>query len=227
MNLVCALRAFLAVSIVVSGSPSSAKPDCRDGARNVRIALLLPSGGVWPLSVASDYFDQRFIPADLGSRDGLLLRMQATDFSPWPRGIRPHISEGPFMSYLLTNYLPFEEVADRAARQESGHNIFGTVEITRTPGPFGLTVLTVPPPKGKYYAGPLEEHDVYVAVDGQGSTTDIIRCSRPGLTPYQLCEHMIETGEMDINLAYAPEFLSDWARLSAGAIEFLDCMKGK
>ena len=131
------------------------------------------------------------------------------------------------MSYLLTNYLPFEEVADRAARQESGHNIFGTVEITRTPGPFGLTVLTVPPPKGKYYAGPLEEHDVYVAVDGQGSTTDIIRCSRPGLTPYQLCEHMIETGEMDINLAYAPEFLSDWARLSAGAIEFLDCMKGK
>ena len=42
--------------------------------------------------------------------------MQATDFSPWPREIRPHTSEGPLMGYLLTDYLPFDIVADRSAR---------------------------------------------------------------------------------------------------------------
>lgn len=178
------------------------------------------------LRVPTEYFDQRFVPVDGGIREGLLLRMQATDFSPWPREIRPHTSEGPLMGYLLTDYLPFDIVADRSARIEAGHRLIGEVEWSRALGPFGLSVLTTPPPE-EPRVGLMRRNDVYVGVDSQDTITDVIRCQRPGRAPFQTCDHLIEAGEIDIKLNYAPEFLADWARLSSGATQFLDCMKGE
>jgi hypothetical protein len=57
--------------------------------------------------------------------------------------------------------------------------------------------------------------------------TDVIGCQRPGHTPFQSCDHLIKTGEIDIKLNYAPEFLADWGRLSSGAVQFLDCIKAE
>lgn len=120
LKLMRRLQTVLALSVFVSGSPSSAEPQCRNGAQNVSLTLLLSSGDSLALHVASDYFDQQFIPTDGSRRDGLLLRMQATDFSPWPREIRPHTSEGPLMRYLLAEFLPLDIVADGSERIESG-----------------------------------------------------------------------------------------------------------
>ncbi len=128
------------------------------------------------------------------------------------------------MGYLLTEYQPFDIVADRSARAEAGYSLIGEVEWTRKPGPFGLSVLVAPPPV-EVHSALMGQKDVFVAVDEQGSITDIIRCERPGRTPFQTCDHLIEAGEIDIKLNYAPDFLAEWARLSADALKFLDCMK--
>lgn len=105
--------------------------------------------------------------------------------------------------------------------------MLGTAEWVLTSGPFGLYTLFGPPPEGTHAVPWTRRNDLYVAVDGQNSTTDIIRCLRPERTTFQTCDHLIEAGEIDIELYYAPEFLSDWARLSSGAIEFLERLKGK
>ena len=220
-----ALHIAIALYAIVSGSPSLADYQCRQGSQVVSLTILLSSGKSLKLRVPTEYFDQRFVPVDGGVREGLLLRMQATDFSPWPREIRPHTSEGPLMRYLLTEYLPFDTVADRSARIEAGHSLIGEVEWSLAPGPFGLSVLTAPPPE-EPRVGLVGRNDVYVAVDSQDTITDVIRCQRPGRTPFQSCDHLIEAGEIDIKLNYAPEFLADWARLSSGAIQFLDCLEG-
>lgn len=219
-------RTAIAFCIVLSGSQSMAESNCRQGAQIVSLILLPASKVPIKISVAAEYFDQRSIPADGSTREGLLLRMQATDFSPWPDEVRPHTSEGPLMGYLLTEYQPMDIVADRSARAEAGYSLIGEVEWTQKPGPFGLSVLIAPPPV-EVHSALMGQKYVYVAVDEQGSITDVIRCERPGRTPFQSCDHLIEAGEIDIKLNYAPEFLADWARLSTGALQFLDCMKGE
>ena len=210
--------------LALVGSPSLAGAICQHGDRNVHMTLLPPSGAPLSLTVGSGYFDQRFVPADGGTREGLLLQMQATDFAPWPRGLRPHQSEGPFMTYLLTPYLPFDVVADRMVRAETGYKLSDKMSWTDSAGAFGLVVPLAPPPPVKMQGGLIDQDDIYIARDRAGAITDIISCLRPGRTPFQSCEHMIEAGDMDILLTYAPELLPDWARLSVDAKDFLTCM---
>lgn len=220
------LRAAIVSCFAISSSPALSESQCQKGEQIIALKIMLSSGYTFTVNVGSDYFDQRFIPVDGGIREGLLLRMQATDFSPWPRELRPHTSEGPLMSYLLTDYLPLSIVADRYARIEAGHRLVGEVKWTRAPGPFGLSSLSASPPE-EPLVGLMGRNDVYVAVDSQGTITDVIRCQRPGRRPFQTCDHLIEAGEIDIKLNYAPRFLADWARLSSGATQFLDCMTGE
>ena len=205
---------------------SHATPRCLAGDKSIQLTILPPSGVPLSLRLGTAYFDQRFIPQDGTTREGLLIRMQATDFAPWPPEIRPHQSEGPFLQYLLTPFLPFDVVADRMVRLNSGYGYAEAVILTDAPGPFGLTVPKAPRPDNLESGPFLGKDDIYSARDLAGAITDIIICARPGRTPFQICEHYIEAGEMDIQISYAPEFLPDWKRLSTGATEFLRCMEG-
>ena len=126
--------------------------------------------------------------------------------------------------YLLTPYLPFDVVVDRKARLNAGHGYKGAVVWTDAPGPFGLAVPTAPTPTNPQGGPFLGKDDIYIASNQAGAITDIISCNRPGRTPFQICEHFIEAGEMDIKIAYAPEFLPGWKRLPSGARDFLNCM---
>ena len=124
-----------------------------------------PSGEPLALKVGTAYFDQRAIPRDGSSREGLLLAMQATDFAPWPRGLRAHISEGPFMMYLLTRYIPFGDLADSMVGLNIGYSYAEAVIWTDAPGPFGLSVPTAPAPanpEGGPFTG---RDDIYVSRD--------------------------------------------------------------
>jgi hypothetical protein len=210
--------------LALVGSPSLAGAICQHGDRNVHMTLLPPSGAPLSLTVGSGYFDQRFVPADGGTREGLLLFMQATDFAPWPRGLRPHPSEGPLMMYLLTPFLPFDVVADRKIRMENGFDFSEKMSWSDSHGAFGLIVPLAPPLPAGRRSGLMGQNDIYIARDRAGAITDIISCLRPGRSPFQSCNHMIEAGDMDIQLTYAPEFLPEWQRLSVGAKDFLTCM---
>jgi hypothetical protein len=221
------LRRFailLASYMFLLGSASHAAPLCQHGDNSITLTILPPSGESLTLEVSTAYFDQRFIPRDGSTREGLLLWMQATDFAPWPRELRPHTSEGPFLMYLLTPFLPFDVVADRMARTEVGYRYTGEVVWTDAPGPFGLSVPTAPPPPNPQRGGLIGYNDIYISRNVTGTITDIISCRRPGRTPFQSCRHLIEAGDMDIQIIYAPEFLPDWKRLSSGARDFLRCM---
>ena len=223
----CLLRYIanlLAFCMLLVGSAAHAAPLCQSGDRSIQLTILPPSGKPLALKVGAAYFDQRSIPRDGSSRGGLLLTMQATDFSPWPRGLRPHSSEGPILSYLLTPFLPFDVVVDRMARPEVGYRYTEAVIWTDAPGPFGLSVPTAPAPANPEGGPFLGADDIYISRDQAGAITDIISCARPGRAPFQSCQHLIEAGEMDIKIEYAPEFLPDWKRLSVGAKDFLNCM---
>ena len=215
---------LLAFCMFLVGSAAHAAPLCQSGDRSIQLTILPPSGKPLALKVGAAYFDQRAIPRDGSSREGLLLTMQATDFLPWPRGLRPHSSEGPILSYLLTSFLPLDVVSDRKARLNAGYDFTETVIWTDAPGLFGLSVPTAPSPANPR-GGPFQgADDIYISRDQAGAITDIISCARPGRTPFQACQHLIEAGEMDINIRYAPEFLPEWKRLSSGARDFLNCM---
>lgn len=215
---------LLAFCMFFIGSASHAAPLCQHGDRSIQLTILPPSGEPLSLQVGTAYFDQRFIPRDGSSREGLLLKMQATDFAPWPRGLRPHSSEGPMLSYLLTPFLPFDVVADRTARSEAGYRYTEEVTWADAPGPFGLFVPTAPPPPNPQRGQLVGKNDIYISRNVTGVITDIISCRRPGREPFQSCSHLIEAGDMDIQIRYAPEFLPDWERLSSGARDFLNCM---
>ena len=215
---------ILAFCMFLVGSASHAAPICQSGDKSIQLTILPPSGGPITLKVGTAYFDQRAIPRDGSSRGGLLLTMQATDFSPWPRGLRPHSSEGPILSYLLTSVRPFDELAEIFVKLNAGYGFTETVIWTDAPGPFGLSVPTAPAPANPEGGPFLGADDIYISRDQVGAITDIISCMRPGRTPFQSCQHFIESGEMDINIRYAPEFLPDWKRLSSGARDFLNCM---
>lgn len=210
--------------MVLVGTTADAAPICQSGDRSIHLTILPPSGESLPLKVGAAYFDQRSIPQDGSSREGLLLTLQATDFSPWPRGLRPHSSEGPLLSYLLTPFIPFDALADSKTRMNTGYSNAVAVIWTDDPGPFGLSVPTAPAPAHPEGGPFLGKDDIYISRDQAGLITDIISCSRPGRTPFQHCEHFIEVGEIDISIVYAPEFLPDWKRLSSGASDFLNCM---
>lgn len=215
---------ILLISMFLVGTAAHSAPLCQSGDSSIQLTIMPPSGKPLPLKVGTAYFDQRSIPQDGSSRGGLLLTMQATDFSPWPRGLRPHSSEGPKLSYLLTSVRPFDELADSMAGLNAGYSYTAEVTSTDAPGPFGLSVPTAPAPanpEGGPFTG---RDDIYISRDQAGAITDIISCMRPGRTPFQHCQHFIEAGEMDIQISYAPEFLSDWKRLSTGARDFLNCM---
>ena len=215
---------LLAFCMFLAGSAAHAAPLCQSGDKSIQLTILPPSGEPLALKVGAAYFNQRSIPQDGSSRGGLLLTMQATDFSPWPRGLRPHSSEGPILSYLLTSVRPFDELAEILVKLNAGYSYTETVIWTDAPGPFGLSVPTVPPPanpEGGPFTG---RDDIYISRDQVGAITDIISCMRPGRTPFQSCQHFIESGEMDIQISYAPEFLPEWKRLSYGARDFLNCM---
>lgn len=217
---------LLAFSMFLAGSALNAAPLCQSGGKSIQLTILPPSGKPLTLKVGAAYFDQRAIPRDGSSRGGLLLTMQATVFSPWPRGLRAHISEGPFMMYLLTRYIPFGDLADSMVGLNIGYSYAEAVIWTDAPGPFNLSVPTAPAPanpEGGPFAG---RDDIYVSRDQAGAITDIIRCMRPGRTPFQLCQHFIESGEMDIQISYAPEFLPEWKRLSSGQTNCLPACNG-
>ena len=216
---------LLAFCVFTAGSAAHSAPLCQSGGKSIQLTIRPPSGEPLALKVGTAYFDQRAIPRDGSSREGLLLAMQATDFAPWPRGLRAHISEGPFMMYLLTHYIPFGDLADSMVGLNIGYSFAEAVIWTDAPGPFGLSVPTAPAPanpEGGPFTG---RDDIYVSRDQAGAITDIISCMRPGRTPFQLCQHFIESGEMDIQISYAPEFLPEWKRLASGAKEFLACMQ--
>ena len=216
---------LLAFTMFLVGSAFHATPICQSGDKSIQLTLLPPSGKPLTLKVGAAYFDQRSIPRDGSSREGLLLTMQATYFSPWPRGLRPHSSEGPILSYLLTSVRPFDELAEIFVKLNAGYSYTAAVTSTDAPGPFGLSVPTDPPPANPEGGPFLGKDDIYVSRDGAGAISDIISCARPGRTPFHSCKHMIEAGEMDIQIRYAPEFLPDWKRLSTGAKDFLACMQ--
>ena len=209
--------------MLLVGSASHAAPICQTGDSSINLSILPPSGEPLQLKVGAAYFDQRSIPRDGSSRGGLLLAMQATDFAPWPRGKRPHTSEGLLM-YLLTPFLSFDVVVDRKARLNTGYSYEGAVTWVDKPGPFDLSVPTAPTPDNPEGGPFLGKDDLYIVRDQAGVITDIISCARPGRTPFQSCQHLIEVGEMDIQIEYAPDFLPDWKRLSSGARDFLQCM---
>ena len=215
---------LLAFCMFLVGSAAHAAPLCQSGDRSIQLTILPPSGKPLALKVGAAYFDQRAIPRDGSSREGLLLTMQATDFSPWPRGLRPHSSEGPILSYLLTSVRPFDELAEILVKLNAGYSYTAVVTSTDAPGPFGLSVPTAPAPAHPEGGPFLGKDDIYISRDQAGMITDIISCNRPGRTPFQHCEHFIEVGEIDISIAYAPEFLPEWKRLSSGARDFLNCM---
>lgn len=216
---------LLAFFIFTAGFAAHAAPLCQSEGKSIQLTILPPSGKPLLLNVGSAYFDQRFIPKDGSSREGLFLRMQATDFAPWPRGLRPHTSEGPLLRYLLTRYIPFDDLADSMAGLNIGYSYAEAVIWTDAPGPFGLSVPTAPAPANPE-RGPFTGRDeIYISRDQAGAITDIISCMRPGRTPFQLCQHFIESGEMDIKISYAPDFLPDWKRLSFEAKKFLACMQ--
>lgn len=215
---------LLLVSTILTANVAYADPVCRHGDRDIGLTILPPSGLVLSLRVDSAYFDQRIIPRDGSSREGLLLRMQATDFSPWPYGLRPHPSEGPMLLYLLTSLVPFDELADVVVRLETGYRFGEAMDLSYRPGPFDLSVPVVAPPDPVRQGGNIGTRDIYIARDGSEHVTDVIRCRRPGDTPFQTCQHSIEAGNMDIQITYAPDFLPEWKRLSDGAKRFLSCM---
>ena len=215
----------LALSLSLAGLPLHAAPLCQNDHDSIQLTIVPPSGKPLLLKVGAAYFDQRSIPQDGTTRGALFILMQATDFAPWPPEIRPHTSEGPLLMYLLTPLRTFEEVADARARLNAGYGYAETVVWADAQGPYDLSVPAVPPP-AKPEGGPFTgADDIYIARDEVGAMTDIISCARPGRTPFQTCEHLIEVGEIDIKIAYAPEFLPDWKKLSAGASEFLRCME--
>ena len=218
------IASILCVSLLLAGSASHAAPICQSGDKSIQLTILPPSGGPITLKVGTAYFDQRSIPRDGSSRKGLFITMQATDFAPWPRGLRAHISEGPLLIYLLTPFIPFDVVADGKARLNAGYDDTEAVIWADAPGPFGLAVLTAPSPANPRGGPFLGKDDIYISRDHAGAITDIISCLRPGSTPFQLCQHLVESGEMDIQIAYAPEFLPDWKRLTSGARDFLNCL---
>ena len=215
---------LLAFSMFLVGSALHAAPICQSGDKSIQLTILPPSGEPLALKVGAAYFNPRSIPQDGSSRGGLLLTMQATDFSPWPRDLRPHLTEGPMLSYLLTPFLPLDVVSDRMARPNAGYRYTGAVTWTDATGPFGLSIPTAPSPANPQGGPFLGADDIYISRDQAGAITDIISCARPGRTPFQLCEHLIEAGEMDIKIGFAPDFLPDWKRLSSGARDFLNCM---
>ena len=217
---------ILAICMVFVAFGSHATPRCLAGDKSIQLTILPPSGVPLSLHLGTAYFDQRSIPQDGTTRGALFILMQATDFAPWPPEIRPHTSEGPLLMYLLTPLRTFEEVADARARLNAGYGYAETVVWADAQGPYDLSVPAVPPP-AKPEGGPFTgADDIYIARDEVGAMTDIISCARPGRTPFQTCQHLIEAGEMDIKISYAPEFLPDWKRLSTGATEFLRCMEG-
>lgn len=144
------IASILCVSLLLAGSASHAAPICQSGGNSINLTILPPSGEPLSVKVGAAYFDQRAIPRDGSSREGLLLKMQATDFSPWPRGLRPHSSEGPILSYLLTSVRPFDELAEILVKLNAGYSYTAAVTSIDAPGPFGLSVPTdLPPPTWK------------------------------------------------------------------------------
>lgn len=119
---------------------------------------------------------------------------------------------------------PFDELAQILVKLNAGYSYMAEVTATDAPGPFGLSVPTAPAPANPEGGPFLGADDIYISRDHAGAITDIISCARPGRTPFQACQHLIEAGEMDIQIRYAPEFLPEWKRLSSGASNFLTCM---
>lgn len=136
------VAAFLAPSFA---STIQAESICRYGGKTIDLTLELASD-VAPFAITVDtaYFDQRFIPRTGTTRDGLLLRMQATDLSPWPRHLRPHQKEGPYMSLLVSHYLAFDVILDRLAKLEAGYKLSDDVDWIDNKGLYGLSRFTDP-----------------------------------------------------------------------------------
>jgi len=207
-------------------APASANPLCRWGGKTISVTLVMADGATpVPLLVDTAYFTQSSTPHDENVWDGLLLHMQATDFSPWPEKLRVHQSEGPLLSFLVAKFVPFDLALDRKARSNAGYGFLETVNWQEEPGPYGLFRLTAPPPDPPRRGGLIGKNDVFYARNDAGEISDIVSCRRPSELPYRSCNHLIEGGDTDLQLRYAPEFLADWKRLSVMAADFFECMK--
>ncbi len=177
------------------------------------------------LKINQAYFDQRFIPQSGSEKRALGLRLNAMNFAPWPKEIRPHQSEGPYLRFLMASFLPFELIAQRFATFNLGYKFTDEIVWQERSGPNGLLTFVGPPLTNPRKGFVSSRKDIYFARNDQGKMSDIIVCKRPGKTPFVSCEHFIEQGDVDIKLGYAPDFLPEWRRLSDDAKSFFDCIK--
>jgi hypothetical protein len=211
--------------IALSVSTIQASEICRHGGQTIDITLQdavdAPSVNI---RVDTDYLDQRFIYRSGSTRRGLGLRLQATDFAPWPHDVRPHQSEGPYLRMLLSAFVDFELIVQRLTIMTQGYSFTDEIEWRDLDGPFGLKILTAPPLETPRIRGGIGDHDVYFARNPNGAVTDVIRCRRPGKTPFQTCGHRIDIGIFDVKIDYSPEFLPQWRRLSDDARAFFSCL---
>ena len=218
---------YYVVSLLFFGSAALGDNLCLRGDGDAVEITLQVSERAVPVVLRVDlgYFDQRFVPRSGSRRDGLLLSMQASDFAPWPNEVRPHQSEGPFMSYLISNFLDFELIAQRYTSNTLGYRVTDDISWIDSRGPYGLLSLVAPDAVQTRTGALVGDHDVFFSRDADGAISDVIKCLLPGETPFQLCSHLIDNGDEDIKLSYAPEFLPEWRRLSQNAKMFFRCMQ--
>lgn len=216
-----------ALPLLLAAFAARAENICHRGGGNDVSIILQYSEDIRPIRLTIDrrYFDQRFIPQNDSVVRAKVLDLQATDFAPWPEGLRAHMSEGPYLSLLIATANDLELVAQRFTSMTLGYRLTDTVQWRDTDGPFGLKRLGAPPPSDPLTGGFFGRDDVYIARDTQGAVTDVIRCKRLGDTPFQTCNHLVEAGVADLKLLYALDYLPDWHRLSREARAFYSCIR--
>lgn len=180
------------------------------------------------LGVDQAYFDPRMPPKRNFTATGIILRINALSFEPWPRELIPHDKYGPYLELQITGRLrELDQIEALFLRNAYSLGASDPVEWETEQGPFGLTVRKPRTKAGESRPARVGDDDIFVSIGKDEKIEDFIRCRRPDTfiqTPYRMCVHLIETGTFDLSLVYSTELFQNWRDISASAREFYSCI---
>lgn len=167
-----------------------------------------------------DYFQVRHLtPAPNSTRDATTLFIHGENFKPWPLNMNKFINASPYITMLLSSYVPLERIGKSVLIVYSNRKARNNAILQERPANFGLSELLFSLGKKRVKA----QRKVYLNRNEKNKITNVISCSDFEFATFQRCSHTIETRFIDVKISYGIEFLPQWRSIERKARAMVEC----